>query len=63
MGEELTMYPNDTSREIQQTMERLRAWDSPLCDQRVKAIMLTKLQEAWLFSLLLVTHHIEVFEG
>ena len=54
MQEELTMYPNDTTRAIQRVTENLKAFQSPLCDQRIKALILTKLQEAELFSLLLI---------
>jgi hypothetical protein len=59
MGDTETVYPNDTTAGIRLAMARLRAWDSPLCDQRIKALILTKLEEAELFSLRLVKREAE----
>ncbi|MGI8483727.1 MAG: hypothetical protein ACR2OU_05645 [Thermomicrobiales bacterium] len=54
MNETITYEVNDTSRQIKSVADHLRQWDSPLADQRIKAMILTKLQEAELLSLLLV---------
>ena len=54
MGEELTVVINDTCRDIQCALDRLRPWESPQCDPRVKAMILTHLEEARLWSLQLV---------
>lgn len=54
MGEDKTYAINDTNRAIARVIENLAKWESPKCDPRVKAIILTKLQEAQLWSLLLV---------
>ena len=54
MGEEKTFNINDTQRAIEAVMEDLKKWESPNCDPRIKAIILTKLEEAWLFGLKLV---------
>ena len=54
MDEEVTFSINDTNRAIERVIDHLRKWDSPLCDQRVKALILTKLEEAQLWSLNLV---------
>jgi len=53
--EERKEFPiNDTYRAIESVSEDLRAWESDRADQRVKAMILTKLQEARLLSLELV---------
>lgn len=54
MGETIEYPVNDTNRAIGQVIEDLKNFDSPLIDQRVKAIMLTHLQTAKLFSLELI---------
>lgn len=54
MGQEATYPINDTHRAIEAVAQSLREFDSPRCDPRIKAIILTKLQEAQLFSLLLI---------
>lgn len=54
MGEELTFDVNDTYRGIEKSITDLKSWESPLCDGRVKAIIITKLEEAQLWSLKLV---------
>jgi len=53
MGEEKSYTINDTNRAIGSVISNLTAWESPKCDPRVKALILTKLQEAQLWSLLL----------
>lgn len=59
MGEDITFPVNDETRALQEMMDRLRRFESPRCDPRVKAIMLTKLEEAWLWSLKLITPEAE----
>jgi len=54
MGEEITYSINDTTRAITKVATDLNAFQSPLCDGRVKAMILTKLQEARLLSLELI---------
>jgi hypothetical protein len=54
MGEELVFTKNDCYRGIERLAETLRAFESPRCDPRVKAMILTKLQEARLLSLELI---------
>jgi len=54
MGEEKTYTINDTNRAIGSVISNLTAWESEFCDPRVKVLILTKLQEAQLWSLLLV---------
>lgn len=54
MGEEKIYQINDTHRAIDSVIKNLSAWESPRCDGRVKAIIITKLQEARLWSLELV---------
>ncbi len=57
MGDEMTIEINDTYRDIGRLAEELAAWESPLCDKRVKRIILERLQEAQLWSLVLVKGH------
>jgi hypothetical protein len=54
MGEVLVFAKNDCYRGIERLAETLRVFESPLCDPRVKAMILTKLQEARLLSLELI---------
>lgn len=54
MQEEKTYAINDTYRAIKRVSDSLKDWESPLCDPRVKAMILTKLQEARLLSLELI---------
>jgi len=54
MGEEYTANKNDIYSGIERLSDNLREFESPLCDQRVKAMILTKLQEARLLSLELI---------
>jgi hypothetical protein len=54
MGEEVTFPVNDTNREIGEVLQKLRAFESPLCDPRVKALVLTNLEQAQLWSLKLI---------
>lgn len=54
MGENYEASINDTYRAIERVAENLKGWESPLCDPRVKAMILSKLQEARLLSLELV---------
>ena len=54
MGEDVTYSVNDTNRGIQRVIDDLKDWESPLCDPRVKALIITKLEEAQLWSLKLV---------
>lgn len=54
MGEEKTYQVNDTNRAIGRVIDNLRTFDSTSCDSRVKALVLTKLEEAQLWSLKLI---------
>ena len=54
MGEEETYSINDTNRTIARIIESLKAFESPLADKRVQAIIITKLEEAQLWSLKLI---------
>ncbi len=54
MGEIIEIEVNDAMREIQRIANNLRQWESDLCDRRIKAIILTKLEEAELFAQRLV---------
>lgn len=54
MGEERIFEVNDTTRGIEKEHADLLKWDSPLCDKRIKAMILTKLEEAALLSLKLI---------
>ena len=54
MGEDETYPINDTNRAIGKTIDSLKAWESDLADPRVKSIILTKLEEAQLWSLKLI---------
>lgn len=54
MGEEIVFRKNDTYREIEKISDDLKKFESPLCDGRVKAMILTKLQEVRLLSLELI---------
>lgn len=54
MGETIELTVNDTSRAIRKAREDLDGFDSPLVDKRIKAMVSTKLQEAFLLSLLLI---------
>jgi len=54
MSEQVTYSVNDTTVALRSVADDLRSWDSPLADPRIKAMILTKLQEAEMLSLLLV---------
>ena len=54
MGDEVTFQVNDTQRAIGRVMDDMHAFDSELCDRRVKALILTKLEEAQLWALKLI---------
>lgn len=54
MWEEITFSVNDTTRAIRKERDNLERFNSPICDNRIKAIILTKLQEAELLSYLLI---------
>lgn len=54
MGENYEAAINDTYRAIERISESLKDWESPLTDKRVKAMILSKLQEARLLSLELI---------
>lgn len=54
MGEEVTFVLSDTHRSIEKVIQDLKAFESPLCDARVKAIILTNLEQAQLWSLKLI---------
>ena len=60
MGEEITYPVNDTNRAIGSIIKDLRAWESPLCNERIRALILTRLEEAQLWSLLLVSQAEEI---
>lgn len=54
MGETKEYVINDTYRAIEKVSTDLKSFESELLDQRVKAMILTKLQEARLLSLELI---------
>lgn len=54
MGETKEFSINDTYRAIDRLSNVLKSFESPLVDPRVKAMILTKLQEARLLSLELI---------
>jgi hypothetical protein len=54
MSEEVTYQVNDTTRSIRAVSQTLRRFESEIADPRIKAMILTKLQEAELLSLLLI---------
>jgi hypothetical protein len=54
MGETQTFDVNDINRAIAQVMDSLKQFESDKCDGRVRALILTKLEEAQLWSLKLV---------
>ncbi len=57
MGEEVAYVINDTHRAIQRIMDDLNKWAAEFpdaCDPRIKAIMITHLEEAQLWSLKVV---------
>jgi hypothetical protein len=54
VSEEITYTINDTTRGITGVADSLKSFESPLADPRIKAMILTKLQEAELLSLLLI---------
>jgi hypothetical protein len=51
MGEEITFSLNDFYNEINKLSNDLKSYESSAIDPRVKAMVLTKLQEARLLSL------------
>lgn len=54
MGEEFKAIINDTNRAIEDVIDYLSGLDSPRLDPRVKAIIITHLEEAQLWSLKLI---------
>jgi hypothetical protein len=53
-----TVYPNDTTRDIRLLIADLEAWrkDNDKCDQRHVAMVISKLEEAELLSLRMVSN-------
>lgn len=54
MGEEFTAVINDATEEIGAVIKHLREIDSPRVDPRVRAIIITHLEEAQLWSLKMI---------
>lgn len=54
MGEEIIFQINDTYRAIEKEITNLRNFESTAFDPRIKAMVLTKLEEAQLLSLKLI---------
>lgn len=54
MGEEIIFSVNDTNRAIGKIIANLNGFDSPLLDKRVKAIIITNLEQAQLWSLKMI---------
>lgn len=54
MDEEITFTANDTYRAIGRIIQNLKAFESPICNPRVKAILITQLEESQLRSLTLI---------
>ncbi len=63
MDEKIMASINDTHRGIGEVIGRLKEWESDLCDPRVKAIVLTKLEEAQLWSLKMIKDNIKPYES
>lgn len=58
MGEERIVYPNDTTNSIEKMVKHLNEWkqDNPSANPREVALVITKLEEAALWSLKMVRH-------
>ncbi len=54
MNEEITYTINDTNRQIGEIINSLKQFESPMCDGRIKALILTNLEQAQLWSLKLI---------
>ncbi|MCP4651157.1 MAG: hypothetical protein GY853_13910 [PVC group bacterium] len=54
MGEEITFPVNDTNRSIDKIIQELKNFNSPNCNIRAKALVLTNLEQAQLWSLKLI---------
>jgi len=54
MEDTIEITLNDTFREIDNILTRLKEWESDLANPRVKALVITKLEEAQLWSLKLI---------
>lgn len=54
MSEQESYHVNDTMRGIRRVAKHLKDWEHELADHRIKAMILTKLEEAELLSQRLV---------
>lgn len=54
MNEEINFNINDTYRNIGRIIDDLRSFESPLCDGRIKAILITDLEKTQMMSLKLI---------
>lgn len=54
MGEEIKFESNDTYHIIGKVMDSLKSFNSEFVDNRVKAIILTNLEQAQLWALKLI---------
>ena len=54
MGEDIELPVNDVTREIGRIIRDLKNWKSPKCDETVKNRLISKLQNAQLWSLRLL---------
>lgn len=52
------VYPNDTTRKIRELIADLSSWkiDNEKVNQRITSMIISKLQEAELLSLIMVNH-------
>ncbi len=57
-GESINYQINTATREIETLIAKIKSFDSESLDRRVHSIILTKLQEARLFSLELIPEYI-----
>jgi len=56
MEEKIEFYKNDTVRVLEKQIEYLHSWkiENPKCNQQETALVITKLEEAKMWSLLMV---------
>lgn len=58
MPQERVVYPNDTTTQIERMIEHINTWkiDNPYVNPREVSLVITKLEEAALWSLKMVKH-------
>jgi hypothetical protein len=63
VGEEIKFTINDTTRAINKVIKDLYDFNSPLCDERVKTLIIMKLQESAMWSLQMISQKEETSDG